>query len=565
MLQRRSEAIRESVAFPALENQQTHQQMNLKSPSSSIAKGNRDLPALNFFDSIAKWPVPWFSIGLAGIFFLAAALRFWGLTRFNTLIFDEIYYAKFGVNYLDRVPFFDAHPPLGKYITALAIWLGSKLPFANEQPNGYTGMLLSPFSYRWLNALTGSLLPLVVAGIAYQLSRRRSYALIAGLFVAADGLLLVESRYALINIYLVFFGFLAHWLFLLGLSARGFRRGALLAASGLCLGASAAVKWNGLGFLLGIYLMWMAAWGLHWLPVFLQFVRRLASKREKKQNSAAAANGNNVLPFVRDRSRGARAIAPLEKLTQLNLLHVLFYFAAIPALTYSLIWIPHLQINTDFGFWEVHEKILNFHKEMKNGAEVHPYCSAWYTWPLTLRPMVYVFEKARNAIEPVPTYPPLPDGAGKVIYDVHAMGNPALWWLASAAIALLLLVLCDRLLVGITAATTSAGKWVAFPASVPMWTVFYLVVNYAANWLPWIKVTRCTFIYLYMSASVFSFLAIAWLVDRWLNSYRLLYRAIGITAIFLILLSLVFFLPVYLGLPLSQQGFNIRMWLRSWI
>ncbi|HIK29142.1 MAG: phospholipid carrier-dependent glycosyltransferase [Oscillatoriaceae bacterium SKW80] len=493
---------------------------------------------LKFFNSFNK--VPWFSLGLAVIFFLAAALRFWGLTRFNALIFDEIYYAKFGVNYLDQVPFFDAHPPLGKYIIAFAIWLSK--PFVNQQANGYTGMVLSPFNYRWLNALIGSLLPLVVAGIAYQLSHRQSYALIAAFFVVADGLLLVESRYALINIYLVFFGFLAHWLFLLALSRRECQRGVLLAASGLCLGASAAVKWNGLGFLLGIYLLWMSARGLYLL-------RRLISGREKNQNLKKPG-----------------FIAPLENLTQLNLLHVLFYFAVIPALTYSLIWIPHLQINTDYGFLEVHEKIFNFHKEMKNGAEVHPYCSAWYTWPLTLRPMVYLFEKARNTLEPVPTYPPLPEGVGKVIYDVHAMGNPALWWFSSGAIALLLLVLCERFIVAIAAAITSASRQlIRFPISVQTWLIFYLVVNYAANWLPWIKVTRCTFIYLYMSASIFSFLALAWLVERWLNSYHPFHYAIAITIIFLISLSFVFFLPVYLGLPLSQHEFNIRMWLRSWI
>jgi len=46
-----------------------------------------------------------------------------------------------------------------------------------------------------------------VAGIAYQLSHRRSYAFIAAL-AAADGLFLVESRYALNNVYLVIFGLL---------------------------------------------------------------------------------------------------------------------------------------------------------------------------------------------------------------------------------------------------------------------------------------------------------------------------------------------------------------------
>jgi len=65
-------------------------------------------------------------------------------------------------------------------------------------------------------------IPLVVAGIAYQLSHRRSYAFIAALFAAADGLFLVESRYALNNVYLVIFGAVV---LLLALESHGRRRG----------------------------------------------------------------------------------------------------------------------------------------------------------------------------------------------------------------------------------------------------------------------------------------------------------------------------------------------------
>ncbi len=83
-----------------------------------------------------------------------------------------------------------------------------------------------------MNALTGSLIPLLVAGIAYQLSHRRSYALIAGLFAAVDGLLLVESRYALINIYLLFFGLLGQWFLLLALNTRGEQRWLRLTLAG---------------------------------------------------------------------------------------------------------------------------------------------------------------------------------------------------------------------------------------------------------------------------------------------------------------------------------------------
>ncbi len=69
--------------------------------------------------------VPWFWLGLASIFCLAVGLRFWGLARFNTLVFDEVYFAKFGYNYITGTPFFDAHPPLGKYLIALGIRLGA--------------------------------------------------------------------------------------------------------------------------------------------------------------------------------------------------------------------------------------------------------------------------------------------------------------------------------------------------------------------------------------------------------------------------------------------------------
>ncbi|NJR65636.1 MAG: phospholipid carrier-dependent glycosyltransferase [Leptolyngbyaceae cyanobacterium CRU_2_3] len=132
---------------------------------------------------------PWFWLGMAGIFLMSLALRFWGLSRFNTLVFDEVYYAKFASHFLKQDIVFTGHPPLSTYIIAFGIWLGEQMPWGDHNlKNGLAGLLISPFSYRWLNALTGSFLPLLVAAIAYQLSNRRNYALIAGLLLAADGL-----------------------------------------------------------------------------------------------------------------------------------------------------------------------------------------------------------------------------------------------------------------------------------------------------------------------------------------------------------------------------------------
>lgn len=476
-------------------------------------------------------PIPWFSIGIIAIFFVSLALRFWGLERFNALVFDEVYYAKFANNYLTGTQFFNAHPPLSQYIIAIGIWIGSHLPFGQDTVNSYTGSLRTTWSYRWINAVTGSFIPLVVAALAYQINRRRSFAFIGALFAAADGLFLVESRYALNNVYLVIFGLLGQLFFLMALNQPFMKRWANLAISGVFFGASACIKWNGLWFLLGIYLIWATAW----------LIKRL---QPKEQNTDSEV-------------RATKAQIGLANLTQLNVFHVIWYFAIIPFVTYSLLWIPHLRMNPKPGFWQAQQDILLFHEKIGSGPNIHPYCSSWYSWILMWRPVAYFYQTARDTNEMVPAYPPLPTESVKVIYDVHAMGNPFLWWLSTAAILLLLLLLVQRLIEG-------PGRQ---PGITPhTWIALYLVFNWIAQVLPWVRVTRCTFIYHYMGASVFSGLALAWLVDRWLqNRDKPHYRSAGVTVIVVVMLAFVYWLPIYLGLPLSPADYHLRMWFSSWV
>ena len=485
-------------------------------------------------------PFRWFWIGMAAVFALSVYLRFWGLSRFNTLVFDEVYYAKFANDYLTHTQFFNAHPPLSQYLIAIAMWIGSHIPIGGDTVNSLTGSWRSTWSYRWLNALTGSFVPLVVAGIAYQLSHRRSYALIAAIFAAADGLFLVESRYALNNVYLVILGLLGQWFLLLALQHNGRKRQFWLVGAGIGFGASAAIKWNGLWFLLGAYLIWIAAWAIQWI----QFLDR----RELRGKTIATRH------------------SPLENLTQLNLLSILFYLGIIPVLVYSISWIPHLQIVPQPGFWEMQKQILEYHQRIGSDAKVHRYCSTWYTWLLMLRPVAYFYKTSHSLSEPVPIVaPPLPTESAKVIYDVHAMGNPLLWWFSTAAIAFLFLRLVKsfvqrRTLFERTRETNNDELPIT-----NTWIALYLILNWLANLLPWIRVTRCTFIYHYMGSSVFAALALAWLVDHWLRSLHLSLRVLGVTAIFLILLAFVFWMPLYLGLPLSPESYKMRLWLQSWI
>ncbi|MBD2576125.1 phospholipid carrier-dependent glycosyltransferase [Oscillatoria sp. FACHB-1406] len=470
-----------------------------------------------------------YKLALLVIFFLSLFFRFWRVDFFNTLVFDEVYYPVFANRYLLGEPVYNAHPPLSQYLIAVGIWLGEKMPFPHEITNGFLGSVRSTFSYRWLNALTGAFIPLVIGEIAYRLTRRRSYGAIAALLAALDGLFLVESRFALNNIYLVLFGLLGQLLLFLALDTPPNRRWSKLLLSGLFFGLSAAIKWNGLGFLLGIYLV-------AFLHLILVFIRQ---PRDRPADSPPVSR-----PL------------PLQNLQQLTPLAFILYLGVIPVATYCLSWIPHLLMNPKPSFWEMQQRILSFHQSVGNGPKVHPYCSPWYSWFIMERPVAYLYQTARDTREAIPSLPPLPPASAKVIYDVHAMGNPPLWWLSSAAILGLLFLILKRL--------WQRQLWQESNAA-SSWLGVYLLCNFGANLLPWLKVTRCTFIYHYMAASVFCTLALAWFIELLLHSRRYIFRQIALASLAIAILGFIYWLPIFIGLPLSPTGYKIRMFFRNWI
>lgn len=329
--------------------------------------------------------------------------------------------------------------------------------------------------------------------------------------------------------------------FLLALRTQSWQRWIGLGLAGVGFGAAAAIKWNGLGFLLGAYALWAAGWILHW-------IQRILSKPF------------NAVPPI--------ALSPLQNLTQLHLGHILICFAAIPALTYYVSWFPYMQLDPTNTFWELQLETLDYHRRV-GGLDAHPYCSLWYTWPLMLRPIAYFYQTAHGIAEPAPVNgPPIPNGAGEIIYDVHAMGNPFLWWLSTAAILLIIVALAQQLweqLIAPGKITDSSGTR-SLPSLTPQtWITLYLTINWAANFLPWIKVTRCVFLYHYMEAFVFAVLALALLVDRWLHSSHRWHRATGLTVIFAVLIAFAFWMPLYLGLPITPIELRLRRWLPSWV
>jgi dolichyl-phosphate-mannose-protein mannosyltransferase len=531
---------------------------------------SRDRPIL-----AAVPPAPpvyrWFRIGILILLALSLAFRLWGIERFNTLVFDEVYYAKFAQNYLTQTPFFDGHPPLSKYLIALSLAIGKRLPFPQEPINAMLGAPYASWNYRWLNAVLGATIPLIILGFTYSLTQRRTTALIAGGLAFLDGMLLVESRYALNNIHLLLFGLLGLWALLLALDRGWVIRLFGSIFSGVCFGLATAIKWNGLWFLLAAYGIWIVGVLVQWVaPELLQ------SGSASSQGWSSPGRSKGSTP----ESAHDAVLSPIAQFTQLNLWQILTFAIILPVsstLTYILTWIPHLQLNVKEGFWKdfwmLQTEILTYHQRVGNGAGVHTYCSNWYSWLVMWRPVAY-FYKVTDRGAPVPgDYVPPPSTSNLVIYDVHSMGNPFLWWFSTLVIGLTLGLVAWM---GLRYASyrwsvsQSGSRLLRQSLSLPFSAtdrgiLLVLAIAYLANLLPWTRVTRCTFLYHYMGAAVFATIALAWFCDRGLRSESIILRRFAIAVLGIITLAFIFWLPLYLGLPLSPQEFTLRMWLRSWV
>jgi dolichyl-phosphate-mannose-protein mannosyltransferase len=152
------------------------------------------------------------------------------------------------------------HPPLGKIMIAVGEWLFG----------------LTPFGWRFTVALLGSLAILMTARIARRMTRSTLLGCVAGLLLALDGLELVMSRTALLDIFVMFWVLAAFGCLVIDRDRARARIAAAAVAgtadlagpnlgvrwwrvlAGVCLGLSVASKWNGIWYLPAFALLALA-------------------------------------------------------------------------------------------------------------------------------------------------------------------------------------------------------------------------------------------------------------------------------------------------------------------
>lgn len=514
--------------------------------------------------AVTRMPRYWW-VPLALVTLLGGVLRFASLSSPHAVVFDETYYLKDSYSLLlhgteqqwpsgadegfvsgsipdvEGHPSFVAHPPLGKWLIAVGLWL-----FGGDDP----------FGWRFSAALIGTASIALVWFAGWLLFRSVSLATVAGLLTSLDGLHVVESRLALLDVFLMFFLLLAFVFVLLDrddgrrrLVARcnGSALGPWLGvrwwrvAAGVACGAAAAVKWNALFSIAALGVL-AVLWDMN--------ARRVAGVRHWFTGA-----------LLKD--------GPWGFLTMIG----------VGLVTYVLTWSGWLLTDTGYdrnwaelnpgqgpqwlpaalrSLWEYHVAAYSFHTGLDSH---HTYMAGPASWLFMERPTSYYYESPTAGTDGCTV-----DSCSQAILN---LGNPAIWWVGVLALAF--------------------GIWLW--AVRRDWRFGALVGIYAAGYLPWFLYPERTMFFFY-ALSYFPALVLlvtgaigvltgrlavprggatagtpAAATDERVVSPRWARRWRTVTIVFLVLVVAlaVFFWPVWTAQTIPYEHWRWRMWFRSWI
>lgn len=487
---------------------------------------------------------------------LGAGLRWPHLGRPATLVFDETYYAKdayalltYGVEWQwrDKVDalvvaargneeklqnlFQDSasyvvHPPAGKWIIALG-----------EQLFGMT-----PFGWRFMPALLGTLLILVASRAALRLTRSVAVAALTGFFLALDGMAIVLSRTAILDGILTFWIVCAAALVLVDRDRIRVRLAQRLrtadsptellaswrSGARLRLGARPALLLAGVVLGIALGTKWSALWQMA-LFGLLCLIATVSTRRLIGIPMALRSTLRGDIPVM------------------------LAAFIAIPVVVYTATWIGWFitpnGYNRDWAatatstgiaallppvarsWLHHHAMIWGFHVNLTQG---HAYKANAWSWPLMGRPTSFWYSGDKTCTQ------------SKCASEVLALGNPIIWW------------------AGLLALAHQAWSWLAQRD----WRAAVIVIGWLSGWVPWLLFQQRTIFTFYSVIMVpFTCMALARSTARLLdsggnrNARAMLVTAITCGAV----AASWFFLPIWTGQPMSYWQWTLRMWFTTWV
>ncbi|HKU81429.1 MAG TPA: phospholipid carrier-dependent glycosyltransferase, partial [Candidatus Tumulicola sp.] len=137
-------------------------------------------------------------------------------------IFDELYFARAGEEYLQNLRIYEnTHPPLSKLLVTLSMLLFGGMPGGHGLGGwtllnavvGHAGNGDNPYGWRFLDVLFGALTAMVLYVFAKRITGSTPFASLATLLLTVDGMHFVQSRIATPEGFVVFFSTLATYAF----------------------------------------------------------------------------------------------------------------------------------------------------------------------------------------------------------------------------------------------------------------------------------------------------------------------------------------------------------------
>lgn len=391
--------------------------------------------------------------------------RFLWISRPPQVVWDEQHFVGFTNDYLQGRFFFDRQPPLGDLILLAGLKIAHahstdvKLSAGEPYPPHYPYI-----AFRFLPALAGALLPVILYLLGRSLSLSISTSFFVGALAVCDNAILAESHFGLIDIFVPFFGFLGLLAFVQHRKRERFSWSwwGLLSTAAIFGALSTSVKWTGF---VALAAMGMAtAMELVDRDTVRVFIARVAILCTV---SAAIYMSVFALHFRLLPNSGAGD-----------------GFMS-PAFRATLLGTPESERKDrqPLKFWP---KFTELNKQifLNNSQKVffHPESSRFYEWPIGKKSLLLWQDRhdRRNRI--------------------WLLANPVVWFFGFfAMIAGLLVLVIRRKAVWEMAAQSPAGREKLFALEFLFWI-------YAANWLPFVLITREMYLYHYFSAMLDSLL-----------------------------------------------------------
>ena len=355
-------------------------------------------------------------------------------------------------NYFDWL-----HPPVAKYIQAGSVRLFGNNPIGWRTPSAFFGVGVVLISFIFAN----------------YLFKNRYAALYVMALTSLDGLLLVQSRIAMNDIFFTLFAlasvfaywqFKRHFVLKDTINWKQYLKKSILIS--ILLGLSVATKWTGLFLILALF-------SFDFVSVFFVLLR--STKKKKFFYSI------NIL---------------LQRLAVFIILPIIIYLASFFQLFVQ---------GKDLNFiWRLHQEIIHYHITRDTN---HAFASRPINWFLNNKPVWYwrelIAEKEVN---------------------IYAFGNPVLQWMGVVAVLasitglsfFIILILKKfltnkkRKLHNLNKITGKLVKQIYAITGSQVKDLVYLLWCYCWLWLPWVFSPRIMFYYHYTPAVPLLCMIIGW-------------------------------------------------------